>query len=180
MPVLVAATVLLGLLTLVNLLLILGVVRRLREHTELLSRPSPRDDARVLPAGATVGDFTATTTDGQPVSRDALVDETLVGFFSPGCDACDALLPEFIDRAATAPRGRAGVLAVVEADQDAAQRYVAMLSPVARVVRQQPGTPGLIAALGVGALPAVYLLDGQGRVTASGHGLDGLPVPAHA
>lgn len=72
------------------------------------------------------------------------------------------------------------MLAVVEAEQSAAEPYVAMLSPVARVVRQQPGTPGLIAALGVRALPAVYLLDGQGRVIASGHGLDGLPVPAHA
>ncbi|MEO3926081.1 hypothetical protein ABGB07_19755 [Micromonosporaceae bacterium B7E4] len=180
MPVLVTATVLLGLLTLVNLLLTLGVVRRLREHTELLSRQSPRDDARVLPIGATVADFSATTTDGQPVSRDTLADETLVGFFSPGCDACDELLPGFIERAATASRGRGGVLAVVEGDLVAAEPYVVMLSAVARVVRQTPGTPGLIAALGVGALPAVYLLDGQGRVTASGHRLDELPVPAHA
>lgn len=38
--------------------------------------------------------------DGLPVSRDLLTDETLVGFFSPGCPACKEQLPKFVEFAA--------------------------------------------------------------------------------
>ena len=69
MSFLVAAVVLVGLLGLANLLFAFGVIRRLREHTELLNRLADTDAAAVmLPAGRTVEDFAATTLDGVTVS----------------------------------------------------------------------------------------------------------------
>ncbi|MFR9780124.1 hypothetical protein ACL02O_29220 [Micromonospora sp. MS34] len=74
MTYLVTALVVVAALCLFNLLLSFGMIRRLRQHTELLNRPlhEPAERDLVRPVGSTVGEFATTTVDGEPVSRDSV------------------------------------------------------------------------------------------------------------
>jgi hypothetical protein len=171
MPVLVAAVVAVGMLGLVNLLFCLGVIRRLREHTEILdklgSRPAgaaPR--AAMLEAGRMVAEFDARTVDGERVSRDGLAGTTLVGAFAPGCPACEARLGQFIDLAARHPGGRSRSLAIVAGPEDGAAWYVERLRASVRVIREPAGGP-VARAFAVGGFPAFALVH-EHRVRASG------------
>lgn len=155
-----------GLLCLLNLLLTFGVIRRLRQHTEHLNRLAPADSPPGIGVGDAVGDFETTTTTGEPLSRAALTGQTLVGFFSPGCQPCATQLPHFIDRARELPGGRAQALAVVVAGTEGGQDYVERLAPVARVVTE--GVDGALqAAFQVTGFPMLYLVD-DGTVRAAG------------
>jgi thiol-disulfide isomerase/thioredoxin len=164
-------------LTVVNLLLTFGVIRRLRTHTELLS-------ARAVPevmvgVGESPGDFSAGAVDGEVVSRASLVGEQLVGFFSPGCGPCVEMVPRFAERAAVV--GRAHAVAVVVGDAGDAAEFVAVLEPVARVVLEPgPGEGTLSGAFGVKGFPAVCVLDGEKVVTASGSSVLGVAEPTLA
>ena len=96
----VASDLLLGALGLVNLVLLLGVVRRLNEHTRVLAQTlAAADPVPVMLTGNTVGDFAVSTVDGELVDRAGLDSFTLVGFVSTGCPACAESLPAFLDRA---------------------------------------------------------------------------------
>jgi AhpC/TSA family protein len=180
---LVAAVVLVGLLCLLDLLLTVGVIQRLRQHTELLNKlqagaaggPAPEV---MLPAGSEVGEFAATTTDGDPVSRELLAGRTLVGFFSPGCQPCKEKLPGFVAAAPGVAGGRQQVLAVVVGGQEEDAEVTARLTPVARVVVEPPDGP-VAGAFGATGFPAFALLDAH-RVVASGWELEALPVPTKA
>ncbi|MEV7796272.1 hypothetical protein AB0O68_30440 [Streptomyces sp. NPDC087512] len=140
MSFLIALTVFVGLLCALDLVLTLGVIKRLREHTALLAKGS--QPARpAIQVGESVGRFMATTVDGAPLEPGSLHGETLVGFFSPTCRPCQEKLPQFAAYAAARSGGRDGVLAVVVTEEDDAAEFVAALSPVARVVvegRQGP------------------------------------------
>ncbi|MEV0581438.1 TlpA disulfide reductase family protein [Nonomuraea sp. NPDC050310] len=162
-----AAVVVLSLLTLLNLLLTVGVIRRLR--AEAASR---RDELGGVRVGAVVGEFATTDVDGRPISRGRLNERTLVGFFTPGCEPCAELLPRFVERAGQVPYD---VIAVVSGP---AEDYVRELAPVAAVVAEG-STGALQEAFRVMAFPSVYLIDGSGTVVAEG--LDASlaePVPA--
>ncbi|MFD0472431.1 hypothetical protein ACFQ0B_32145 [Nonomuraea thailandensis] len=134
MAYLVAAVVLVGLLCMVNLLLTVGLIRRLRRQ----SPPQPPMAAGLAPGGS-VPRFAATTTSGEPVSDELLGAPALVGFFSPGCRPCVDLLPLFAERA----RGTSdGVLAVIaDGPGGDATVYLEQLEQVARVVVEAPQGP---------------------------------------
>ncbi|MFV2195698.1 TlpA disulfide reductase family protein [Nocardiopsis sp. LOL_012] len=168
---------LVGALCLLNILLTVGVIRRLKEHTEtieqLRSAVPVLPGQIMLPAGEEVADFSAETTDGTTVSRDALEGETLVGVFSPGCSACAEQLPLFTDLAGSYPGGRDRVLAVVVGGAEEAADEIARLTPVARVVQEEHG--GTTApAFGVNGFPAMARIDATGRVLASGYSVEAL------
>lgn len=176
MPYLVTLVVLVGVLCLVNLVLTVGVIRRLREHSEALAASSEQEQNRraILPEGEVAEPFEAVSTDGGVVSRDRLEEPTLVGFFSPGCSACHEALPDFLALAARFPGGPEQVLAVIlnetgEPDGSDAQRE--SLEPVARVVVEKLGGP-VSSALHVQALPSFGLMGPGGRVMSSGLRLD--------
>jgi len=173
MAIVVAALVLVGLLGIVNLIFSFGVIRRLREHTATLDRLSHgsaggTEQPVMNAAGTTVGEFAASTVDGEPVSRDRLSDPTMVGFFSPSCAPCRERMPQFDQ-----------VLAVVVAQEDDtnAAGVVAELNGVARVVREPDSGP-ISTAFGVHGFPALGLVGPQGELLASGFELSALPVPA--
>src|ERR1051325_2181020 len=64
MPYVVAGMVLLGLVGATNLVLTFGVIKRLREHTALLSGGEPRRRPRMMvEAGESPGEFETTTLD---------------------------------------------------------------------------------------------------------------------
>jgi thiol-disulfide isomerase/thioredoxin len=167
MPYLIAAVVIVGMLCVLNLLLTYGVVRRLREHGELLAQGPPAVPDPMIGAGSAVGAFAAITVDGDEVVADDLAPGTLVGFFSLGCSGCLRELPRFVDAAAAHPGGRDRVLAVVIAAGEDAAEQVGALSPIARVVVAPPDAE-IEKAFEVKGYPAFALL-GEGRVvTASG------------
>ncbi|WP_371483327.1 hypothetical protein [Kitasatospora sp. NBC_00315] len=144
-----------GVLSLLNLLFAVGIVRRLREHTERLAHvgghPAGAPDGAVAPVGAAVGAFEAQTSDG-PITDEDLADGTLVAFFSPTCRPCRQKLPGFVERAAERPAGDRRLLAVVVGDADEAEPMIAALAPVVRTVQEDHEGP-LTSAFAVRAFP---------------------------
>ncbi|MEV3926773.1 TlpA family protein disulfide reductase [Actinomadura coerulea] len=169
MPYLVAAVVLLGVLCLLNLLLTVGILRRMR--ADALRSAGRGDSLFALEPGAPVGEFTAVTVDGDPVTRRDVTG--VVGFFSADCAACHDLLPSFVGRAREL--GRERVLAVVGGDDPAT---VAALAPVARVVLADLDGGPMARAFQNEWTPALYVVDEDGRIAATDTRIDRLPVPA--
>jgi hypothetical protein len=171
MSYLIAAVVLLGLLSVLNLLLTIGAIRRLREQAAG-SAPHSSGPSVDLRPGARPDPFTATTTAGEQVSETDV--SGLVGFFSAGCSPCHTLAPHFVERARVL--GRERVFAVVAGDD---AELLAELTPVARVVVED--YDGAVqAAFRNTWTPAVYLLDTDLRVVAAGGRMGDLPSEAHA
>ncbi|MBF9130239.1 TlpA family protein disulfide reductase [Plantactinospora sp. S1510] len=179
MPYLVAAVVLASALGTLNLLLTLAVIRRLREHTELLAGLATGAGSGIIEAGQTPGDFAVTDTDGSVVRRENLGGDVLVAFFSPDCPACTDALPRFVTQAAGFPGGRVQVLGVVTGDGPGVTGLADRLNGVARVVVD--GIDGKLAtAFQARAFPSWCLLDATGTVARSGSGWTELPVPVPA
>ncbi|OLT19617.1 hypothetical protein BJF79_47645 [Actinomadura sp. CNU-125] len=165
MPVIVSLVVLVGVICVLDLVLTLGVVRRLREHSELIARAgSMAAPEPMLAPGERAGEFEAVATTGEVITRDGLTGRTLLGVFSPDCSACIERLPGFVAQAEGFEGGRDRVLAViVDLADDGAADYRAKLEPVARVV-VETGRGGINAALNVQAFPAIGVLGDGGRV----------------
>jgi thiol-disulfide isomerase/thioredoxin len=179
-PYLTAAVAVVGALCVLNLLLTTGVIRRLREHTDLLSGPRPDFSADVIAPGKRPAEFTAADAGGTPVGRADAERAGLVAFFAPDCPACKQSLPDFL---AVAARSAEPVLAVVAGGLDddgrpdpAAAGLLAELGRVARVVPEPHAGP-VSEAFGVVAYPSWVLLDGP-VVAASAVGMDRLPSPS--
>jgi len=158
MPYLIAAVVVVGVLCLFNLLLLYGVIRRLRTQPE-------HHPAGIARAGSVVGAFTAATTEGTELTAEDLLPDTLVGFFSPGCSACVGELPKFVDLAAGRPQDR--VLAVVVGPETAAAEQVSQLEPKAQVVVAQLGAE-IVRAFDVQGYPSFAVVGADRELTTSG------------
>ncbi|MFC5180505.1 peroxiredoxin family protein [Actinomadura harenae] len=170
MPYLVAAVVLFAVLSVLNLLLTFGILRRMRADAAAGPRTVPgAGDLFALKPGATVPEFSAVTTRDEPVTREDAAG--VVAFFSADCDGCHDLLPSFLERARTL--GRDNVLAVFSGEEP---ETVAALEEVARVV-QADGKGGPVArAFQNEWTPALYLLGEDGRITGSGARMHELPL----
>ncbi|MBG0832673.1 TlpA family protein disulfide reductase [Planomonospora sp. ID67723] len=164
MPYLVAAVVLLGALCLLNLLLTIGILRRMRAQADRFAGPPP-----ALGPGSSVGEFTAVTTGGELVSHDTLTG--VVGFFSADCEACHELLPRFVEQAREL--SREDVLVVFGGEDEAAVRALAAVARV--VVAGRDG--GLVArAFQNTWTPMLYLIGDDRKVAAVGARMEELPL----
>lgn len=173
-----AAAVAIG-LTLLNLLLTLGVIRRLREHTDLLSRrvvDNPAEAKVMLDPGQEPAGFVVTAQDGGVIDSAMLAQRSLVAFLSPGCDLCHEQLPEFIGYAGHFSNGRDATVAVVVGDHEQAHELVSRLTPVAKVVLEDKDG-AMCKAFDVKGYPAYAVVDG-GVIVASGYRMDSLPAPS--
>src|SRR6185369_5844033 len=102
-----AAVVIFGVLTVLNLILTLGVLKRLREQSELLAAGGTSQVADpILRAGEVPADFAGTTVDGEPVTRDGFTGARLVAFLSPACSICEGQIPGLMDTARGMVGGR--------------------------------------------------------------------------
>jgi thiol-disulfide isomerase/thioredoxin len=170
MPYLTAAVVLLAVLGMLNLLLTLAIVRRMRTMTPGNELPEP------LSVGSAIRPFTATTIDGQTISeRDLRGSQVLVGYFSPGCPPCEAALPRFVTYAAGLDRERVLAVIVDGTGTDAARDQAVALEAVARVVVTSERAT-VVDALSAHGYPVVFLLDEDGRVVAADTTVDNLPM----
>ncbi|OPG10659.1 redoxin domain-containing protein [Microbispora sp. GKU 823] len=180
MPFLTALVLGVGVLCLIDLVLTVGVIRRLRAHEEILTARPSAFPSIVLPPGAVIGGFSAESTDGVRVSDETLTEPVLIGVFSPDCPACHDRLPQFAERARSVPGGRRNVLAVLVGTEEEVADQRRTLEPVALVLIEKHGT-GLTKALQVNGFPSLALVDENGRVVASGSTLEDLDkIPAHA
>ncbi|HUR01280.1 MAG TPA: hypothetical protein VM347_01960 [Nonomuraea sp.] len=171
MSYLVAAVVVIGLLCLLNLLLTVGILRRMRAEANRADRHSGPMFA--LGPGSPLGEFAAVTTADEPVSHDTLTG--VVAFFSADCEPCHALLPHFVEHARKF--GRANVLAVFGGDDEVAVRS---LASVARVIVTDPAGGPVAQAFRNTWTPALYLIGDDHRVVAVGSRMDELPLPSVA
>ncbi|QIS18657.1 hypothetical protein [Nocardia terpenica] len=178
---LIAAVVLVGAVCALDLLLTLGVVKRLREHTALLAARMPVLGAPNIETGMEIGEFATVTVDGSPLIPESLRTGTLVGFFTPDCRPCQEMLPKFVEYAKAVPGGRDRVLAVVVGNAGEAGDMVADLIPVARVVTEGDGGE-LTRAFRMVYFPSALTVapNGNGRLTVTTDRveLDQPPVPA--
>lgn len=166
-----SAVILVGLVASLNLLLLVGVIRRLRQHTDHLNGLlAGSSGVALLPVGEVVSDFVATTTDGQPVARHLLPERTLIGFFSPDCSACRAQLPSFTELADRMGSRRTIVVVAAVTDQPGQeeQEYLSRLAGAGQVVREV-GVGPLQEAFQVSGFPSFYVLDTDATVIASGY-----------
>lgn len=185
MPYLITLVAVLVAATLLNLVLTVGVIRRLRDHTEqLASMPGPDGlpagfdlPARsMVPAGERVADFTATTTEGETISRDGLSGQTLVAFLSPDCPGCLDQVPHLAEYAAGFPGGRERVLAVLGGTDEDIEPMRARLSPVSRIVIEPWGAGAIAEAFDMKLWPAFGLVDHDGTVIVTEGAVRDLPV----
>jgi hypothetical protein len=178
MSILVVAVVIVGVLCLTDLLLTFGIIRRLREHTALLSQHGGADVPVIgLAVGEVPAAFAVPTTDEQLLTGpDGL---HLVAFFSSSCSICPKRVPPFTDYVRTNHFRRDEVLAVVLGAADEPPPYLDQLSTVAQVWRE-PEDGELARAFKVSGYPAFCLLDADGAVLASGYDPAALPAPVAA
>ncbi len=184
MPYVLAIVVLVGLLCLLDLLLTLAVIRRLREHTKLIDALYEVVGAGGLPAssggtavGEIVGEFDAMTVDGSRVTRDLLPGGTVVAFLSPDCNGCREQLPELVSWAAGQDRSR--VLAVVDGRSGDPAHIVTALSPVASVILEDADGP-VADAFKVTAFPSFFQVSEGGKVLARAPRVSRLPAGSPA
>jgi hypothetical protein len=174
MTYLVIAVVALGALSLFQLTLTLGVIRKLRVQDAQLAKLNGQDpESATVAIGRRIGDFTATAHDGSLiVGRDSGVMRA-TAFFTPDCKACSQQLPQFVEFAAAFP---GDVVAVVVADDEAqGWAYNEKLVDVARTVIEPTG--GVVAtAFAVTSFPAMAVTDGDGVVMVNGYAVQDLRI----
>ncbi|MEV5413992.1 redoxin family protein [Thermopolyspora sp. NPDC052614] len=163
--------VVVGAIGVLNLVLTLGVIRRLRARHDPPPNP-PTQPSRLSPVratGAPVGAFTTWTSQGEPVSTRFFADGiTLVGAFTEGCPACQEQLPAFLELARSFSGGRQRALVLLVGDPEALADKHRLLAPIATVVHEPEHAGRLGTALGIRAYPAFAIIDGDGVVRASG------------
>jgi cytochrome oxidase Cu insertion factor (SCO1/SenC/PrrC family) len=156
--------------TVLNFILILGLLRQSRRQSELISELTrarvPNNE--LLPRGTKVSDFAVTAADGAQRSlADFAGAPSLFGFFVVHCPPCEAKIPEFKAYVRRAITQGAGAMAVVTGEADVVADYVRELGEVMPVVVQAPGGP-VLQAFSVASYPSFFALDPTGRVWSSG------------
>lgn len=180
MPILIAAVTVVGGLCVLDLLLTLGVIRRLREHSAMLADRAPGSlgpPVIGLVKGEAPGAFAADTLDGARVDGSTAL--RLVAFLSVRCSICPERVPPLLDYLAAHQISRADALAVVVGDHETPPPYLDGLAEFAQVCMERED--GEIAkAFSVAGYPAFCLLGADGTVLATGYDPAGLPEPAMA
>ncbi|MEV4835869.1 redoxin domain-containing protein [Nonomuraea sp. NPDC049486] len=178
MSVLWAALAIVFIICLLNLVLTVAVIRRLREHTELINRGGghpPGQEEITLPAGARVGEFSAVTGDDRTVTRDDLRPGMLVAFFSPRCPTCEEQKPAFIRYVSGLPGGRDQVIAVLLGSPEELGGLREELGGIAQIVIEGDVDGAMAAAFGLRGYPAFCLMGQDGVLQVTGFKVDVLP-----
>ncbi len=155
----IALQICLLLLTLLNLAFTLGIARKIGRGAGVppVSAELPPLSS---PPGTSVGDFSATSTQGTTVSRDTLELGTVFAFLSPTCEPCREAMPAFLSYAAA---NKGSVVSVLSGDYDPEVR--ATLESLGPVLVEVPNGP-VAKAFGVIGVP-VFVTVGVGTVLAT-------------
>lgn len=179
MPFLIAAVVLVGAIATLNLLLTVGVIRRLREHTTQLAGMSGPGMSGGPAAGDPIEDFATTAVDDTPVALADLDSYSLVSVMSPGCGPCEEKLPKLVSMLEDGSLPKKGVLAVIAGSEEEAVPMVTALKDLAVVIREEPVSGALQSAVGISAYPTMFVA-GEGKVATVVHDLAKVKAKAAA
>lgn len=179
MPFLATAVLLLAVVVLVQLWVTLNQSRVLvqlqaaigRLEARLAEIPAPPAAMGMHPVGLPVGEFDATTLDGETLTREDLFGWTLVAAVSPDCPPCQERLPELLSAAAVVPGGRDQVLVVVVDDGTVPPALAAQLQEVARVVPARAES-SVFGALGLQYVPTFQWVSPDRVVEFAGPSVD--------
>ncbi|MFI9236341.1 TlpA family protein disulfide reductase [Streptomyces sp. NPDC053079] len=178
MGLLVAVVVVLVVTAVLNLTLSVGLVRRIRRHTDVLNG-LVADDRGLLPVSTRIPEFTAVAVDGTVVGKGTSDPPELVVLLSADCPACHDTLPDLVAYIGAAGHPPERVLAVVchaRDGTDAATAMVEALAGMATVV-EEPCEGGVVGrAFSVDGFPSFYGVDG-GVITAAARAVHLLAVP---
>jgi hypothetical protein len=177
--ILAAAVAVVGALCLVDLVLTLGVLRRLREHTEIINQQyGPRQmQVMGLAPADTVPPFATVTVGGEPVTGPSGL--RMVAFFSTSCSICPERVPPFVEYLSAHGLAPESALAVIVGPAKELPPYASPLPQVAQVcLEAENGAVG--SAFKVAGYPAFCLLDETGVVAATGYNPTMLPEPEPA
>lgn len=184
------AVAVVGALGLLNLLLLVAVLRRLRANPAQgetahggaahgAHADPGEDEFHGLRFGERPDHFGVRLLHGGHLTHEDVIGKgpTLIGFFSPGCGACVAQAPAFTRRAAAWPGGPDRVVVVVADDTEEGAEFAERFAGLARLVVD--GTTGPVAtAFGVTAFPSFGILDDDATVVAEAVRVDALPEAA--
>ncbi|NUW46449.1 TlpA disulfide reductase family protein [Nonomuraea rhodomycinica] len=170
----VVALILVGVVSLLNLAILLVMLRRWRALEAMGGGGAPGQAAAIrmidrIPA------FSAPALDGTTVTeRTLLGKETLVGFFSLTCKACVEAVPLFAGHAERL-RATGGIsLAIVHGDDSAGSELAALLGDVVDIVIAEDSAAELSKRYGTKHYPTYAWYDRNGVVTSAGAGLAAL------
>ena len=164
------AVCILALAVVFNLLLTLGLARRLRVALRALESDRPPAEEAFPSAGTKVGSFSVALLSGAEVNSDDLSSgEVEAAFLSVGCKPCALVKQQLVDRG---PVKRSLMTFVVGAPDDpAAQRIADDLSSVASDVAIVGVDSPVVKAFGVHAYPTLILLE-DGVIRRAGWRID--------
>jgi hypothetical protein len=164
---LLSAVVLAGVVAGLNLVLTLGVIRRLKDHEQCLADAGTGggDAPAAVPApGTAVPEFAAVTTGGGRVTNDELGGGAYVGFFSVGCPPCAEQLPEFV-RLLRGLNGEPALVVIESRTLEDAAAFLAVADGLPVVVDTGDG---LCRRFGVTRFPSMLHLS-DGVVSGNAH-----------
>ncbi len=150
------------------------LARRIRDITARVDKYLSVSDGGLPDPGTPIPEFSATSVDGVPVSKDDLSGANRVfAMLSTDCAACHDQLPALRDLGPT--QSSQPIVVVVGAPE----RRSAMVSALAgnTIVVEEPDDGPIADAFEIQEFPAV-LVAGNGVVRASGHGLSDVLVSA--
>ncbi|WP_433257225.1 TlpA family protein disulfide reductase [Streptosporangium sp. CA-135522] len=161
---------LIGGISVLNLLLTMAVIRKLRDTASTGAGRAAPPDLPELPAGSRMPSFHGEAVSGEIVSAQTTAGSAAVfAFFDTGCSACKPTVPKLIEfaRKNALPTGQ--VIAVVGDNDGNASEYVDELGGTATVIVEE--TMGSMArAFSINSFPAFVIAGADGVVVRSGHG----------
>ena len=164
--VLIGSVGLLWVLVLFNLVLTLGLVRRVNTNTG----PQLIEEEEGLEAGEPAPDFTAETLDGQQINLASYAGRDVVFLFmSPFCGPCREKLPGIEALAPSAYAAGTELVYVSNASVDETRAYVEEHTIALPVVVASPGGSSFYEDYKISGTPQFCVVDAQGRVQASGY-----------
>lgn len=179
MPFLITAVALVGLLCLLDLLLTMAVIRRLREHTnQLAALRAAGPPPGLLPVGSPLPALTVHSIDGEQISSEETPPQ-LLAFLSTTCDVCTTQLPDLVQFLQAGRIARsAAIVVIIGPDSAEGQHLVNELGPVVTVIREPMDGP-IGKAFSVNVFPTFYLVS-DGVVGANAISVARLPQPVAA
>lgn len=155
MTALAVAVGLLAVLTLLNLFILLGVIRRLRTMAASAAEPS----AEGVPApGTAVGAFSLTDTDGHTVTEaDVATGQSLVLMLSPSCGPCKTTVDKLAAERGTLP-DRTFVFLRADFEDPELPDILAKLAGVGTII-EFGGQDGIEDALSSRGYPTALLIE---------------------
>ncbi|HUR09556.1 MAG TPA: redoxin domain-containing protein [Nonomuraea sp.] len=168
--------VLVGVVSVLNLAILLVMLRRWRELDATSGHGLPTGGAasslRVIDR---IPSFSARSLDGAEVTeRTLLGKETLVGFFSLTCKVCVEAVPVFAGHAERLRAAGGTSLAIVHGDDSADSELAAMLSDVMDIVIAEDAEAELSKQYGAKHYPSYAWYGPDSMVTTAGVGLAAL------